>query len=560
MTIGVKAMNITEVDSDLLLDIKGLRIEAGASAVLADGIDLTLRRGEVLGLIGESGAGKSTLGLAALVYARPGCRITQGEIRLSGKDLRALDAKGRRALRGVRVAYVAQSAASAFNPAMTLMRQVCEGPIRHGLMTRRDAEANAIALFTALDLPDPARFGRRYPHEASGGQLQRAMVAMAMSCRPDLLVLDEPTTALDVTTQIEVLAKLRELIRDYGTAALYVTHDLSVVAQIADRILVLRHGRMVETGTTTEILTAPTSPYTQALVAERQAAMSGVGVAGGARSATVLDVAGVTIKYGNLTAVDGVAFKIGRAETVAVVGESGSGKSTLAYAAVGQIEPAAGGFRFGNVTLLPSYKARTAEQRRRIQLIYQLPDIALNPRQTIGDILGHPVAFFEGLSRTAVRERVAELLRLVGLPTEFVSRLPGQLSGGQKQRVCIARALAAQPDLVICDEVTSALDPLVAEDILKLLRRLQDELGVSYLFITHDLGTVKRIAHRVVVMLKGRMVAEGTTADIFDNPPDEYTRKLLLSVPEMRTDWLDEALARRDLWRAETQQASGSFL
>jgi peptide/nickel transport system ATP-binding protein len=535
---------------DMLLEIKGLRIEAGASAVLADGIDFVLRRGEVLGLIGESGAGKSTLGLAALIYARPGCRITGGQILLAGKDLRTLNAQGRRALRGVRVAYVAQSAASAFNPAMTLMSQVCEGPIRHGLMKRQEAEANAVALFKALDLPDPENFGGRYPHEASGGQLQRAMVAMAMSCRPDLLVLDEPTTALDVTTQIEVLAKLRELIHDFNTAALYVTHDLSVVAQIADRILVLRHGKMVETGTTTEILTAPTSPYTRALVAERQAAMSGPSAIGAPRATTVLAVEGVTIRYGSLTAVDAVAFRVGRAETVAVVGESGSGKSTLAYAAVGQIVPASGGFRFGEALLPPNYKARTADQRRRIQLIYQLPDIALNPRQRIGDILGRPVSFFDKLQRSAVRERVAELMRLVGLPVEFVTRLPGQLSGGQKQRVCIARALAARPELVICDEVTSALDPLVAEDILKLLKQLQDELGVSYLFITHDLGTVKRIAHRVVVMLKGRMVAEGTTAEIFGTPPDDYTRKLLLSVPEMRTDWLDEALQRREIWRA----------
>ncbi|MBW4024676.1 MAG: ABC transporter ATP-binding protein [Proteobacteria bacterium] len=543
-------MNQSARPDETLLEIKGLRIEAGVSAVLVDSIDLVLRRGEVLGLIGESGAGKSTLGLAAMVYARAGCRITGGEILLSGKDLRTLDAAGRRAMRGVRVAYVAQSAASAFNPAMTLMDQVCEGPLRHGLMGRKEAEANAVALFTALDLPSPQTFGRRYPHEASGGQLQRAMVAMAMSCRPDLLVLDEPTTALDVTTQIEVLAKLRELIRDHGTAALYVTHDLSVVAQIADRILVLRHGKMVETGTTAEILTAPSSPYTRALVAERQAAMSGQGIAGAPRAATVLAVEDVTIKYGNLTAVDRVGFLVGRGETVAVVGESGSGKSTLAYAAVGQIEPADGGFRFGDALLPPSYKSRSLDQRRRIQLIYQLPDIALNPRQTIGDILGRPVAFFEKMSRAAVRARVAELLRLVGLPEDFTVRLPGQLSGGQKQRVCIARALAARPELVICDEVTSALDPLVAEEILKLLKQLQDELGVSYLFITHDLGTVKRIAHRVVVMLKGRMVAEGTTAAIFDAPPDDYTRKLLLSVPEMRTDWLDEALERREIWRA----------
>jgi peptide/nickel transport system ATP-binding protein len=504
----------------------------------------------VLGLIGESGAGKSTIGLSPLVYARPGCSITGGEIRLAGQDIRKLDARGRRALRGVRVAYVAQSAAAAFNPSMTLMAQVCEGPIRHGLMSRREAEAKAVELFAVLDLPEPKTFGNRYPHEASGGQLQRAMAAMAMSCQPDLLVLDEPTTALDVTTQIEVLAKLRELIRERNTAALYVTHDLSVVAQIADRIMVLRHGRMVETGPTEQILLAPREAYTTALVAERQAAMSGHGVEEAARGDTVLAVDNVTVKYGPVTAVRDVAFTIGHGETVAVVGESGSGKSTLAYAAIGQIEPAKGSFRFGDAALPPSYRHRSLDQRRRIQLIYQLPDIALNPRQKIADILGRPVAFFDKVSGVVVKARVDELLKLVGLPTDFASRYPGQLSGGQKQRICIARALAARPELVICDEVTSALDPLVAEDILKLLKQLQDELGVSYLFITHDLGTVKRIAHRVVVMLKGQMVAEGKTADIFDNPPDDYTKKLLLSVPEMRTDWLDEALARRDIWRA----------
>lgn len=538
------------VDNTMLLQIRGLRIEASNGNVLTDGIDLDLRRGEVLGLIGESGAGKSTLGLAPLAYARAGCSITGGEILLGGQDIRKLTADGRRGLRGVRVAYVAQSAASAFNPVMTLMRQVCEGPIRHGLMNRREAEAKAIALFAALDLPEPETFGQRYPHEASGGQLQRAMAAMAMSCQPDLLVLDEPTTALDVTTQIEVLAKLRELIREHNTAALYVTHDLSVVAQIADRIMVLRHGRMVETGTTSDILLAPREAYTTALVAERRAAMSGQGVAEAARDKTVLSVDGVSVKYGPVTAVRDISFTVSRGETVAVVGESGSGKSTLAYAAVGQIEAASGVFRFGETALPPSFKNRSLEQRQRIQLIYQLPDIALNPRQRISAILGRPVAFFEKLSGAAVKARVDELLTLVGLPLDYAERFPGQLSGGQKQRICIARALAARPELVICDEVTSALDPLVAEEILKLLKKLQDELGVSYLFITHDLGTVKRIAHRVVVMLKGQMVAEGPTADIFASPPDDYTKKLLLSVPEMRTDWLDEALARRDVWRS----------
>lgn len=540
---------------DLLLRIRGLRIEASNGAVLTDDIDLDLHRGEVLGLIGESGAGKSTLGLAPLVYARPGCRITGGEIRLGDQDLRKLNTKGREGVRGLRVAYVAQSAAAAFNPSKTLLAQVTEGPVRHGLMSRREAEARAVELFAALDLPDPSRFGARYPHEASGGQLQRAMAAMAMSCQPDLLVLDEPTTALDVTTQIEVLAKLRELIREHRTAALYVTHDLSVVAQIADRIMVLRHGRMVETGTTAQVLMEPQAAYTQALVAERQAVMQAHGVAEDSRGETVLAVDAVSVSFGPVKAVQAVAFTVARGETVAVVGESGSGKSTLAYAAVGQIVPGSGGFRFAGKPLPASYKARSLEERRRIQLIYQLPDIALNPRQTIGAILGRPVAFFDKANAGTVRARVTELLARVGLPADFAGRYPGQLSGGQKQRICIARALAARPDLVICDEVTSALDPLVAEEILKLLKALQDELGVSYLFITHDLGTVKRIAHRTVVMLKGRMVAEGPTAEIFDNPPDDYTRRLLLSVPEMRTDWLDEALARRNVWRGQGETA-----
>ena len=531
--------------AQFILTIDSLRVEAISGAVLVDDVSLALRAGEVLGLIGESGAGKSTIGLAAMAYARPGCRITGGTIELGGQDLRMLDAAGRRRVRGARVAYIAQSAAASFDPSMTLMDQVCEAPVRHRLLTRVQAEARARELFTALDLPQPDRFGARYPHQASGGQLQRAMAAMAMACRPDVLVLDEPTTALDVTTQIEVLSLLRELIRSNGTAALYITHDLAVVAQVADRITVLRHGKVVESGDTGQMLSAPQTPYAAALVAERRAATAAP-LTQAADAPAVLTVDRLFVRYGAVVAVKDVSLVVARGETVAVVGESGSGKSTLANAIIGQTRAASGELRFRGDPLPLDVRGRDTQMRSRLQMVHQLPDVALNPRQSIGSIVGRPIQFFRGVSGRDLRGRVAELLELVGLPPAFAGRLPGQLSGGQKQRVCIARALAAEPELVICDEVTSALDPLVAEEILKLLQGLQDRLGVSYLFITHDLGTVRRVAHRVAVMLRGELVEEGAVADIFEAPQQAYTRSLLASVPAMRPGWLDEALARRE--------------
>jgi peptide/nickel transport system ATP-binding protein len=547
----------------VVLRIEGLRVETQSGIVLVDGVDLELARGEVLGLIGESGAGKSTIGLAALTFARPGCRIAGGRIVLQGTDLRSLDAGGRSRARGVRVAYVAQSAAAAFNPAMTLLDQVTEGPVRHGLMGRVQARQKAVEAFRALDLPDPEHFGQRYPHQVSGGQLQRAMAAMAISCSPDVLVLDEPTTALDVTTQIEMLAHLKQLITLYGTAALYISHDLAVVAQIADRIMVLRHGKMVEVGTATQILTAPSTDYARALVAERIAASRNASQDTGERGGPLLAIEDLTVRFGSRDVVKAARFTISKGETVAVVGESGSGKTTLALAICGQVAPHSGAVRLagtplaahhGDASRLGStpplashYAGRSREELRRIQLVFQLPDVALNPRQTVEAIIGRPATFYFGLRGTALRARVDELLTAVGLDTSLAGRLPGQLSGGQKQRVCIARALAAKPDLIICDEVTSALDPLVAEEILKLLRRLQEELGLAYLFITHDLGSVRRISHRAVVMLQGEIVAEGPAAEVFGQPRHPYLIKLLASVPELRVGWLDEILRERAL-------------
>ncbi len=543
-------------DGPVVLDIQGMRVivrtDAGEGPVLVDDVSLQLRRGEVIGLIGESGAGKSTIGLASMGYTRRDCHIVGGQIIFGDTDIRGASPSERRALRGPKIAYIAQSAAASFNPAHTLMEQVCEAAVRHGVMKHSEARSAAIELFRELDLPSPDTIGGRYPHQVSGGQLQRVMAAMAMVAKPDILIFDEPTTALDVTTQVECLAAFRKLIREHGTAALYITHDLAVVAQIADRIMVLRHGKMVEFGSSRQILQNPKEDYTRRLVRER--------VAGGSLSpqaeeseAPILAIDHVSASYpGKPRVIDDVSLSVRKADTVAVVGELGSGKSTLARIVTGLLPREAGDVRFEGASLPARLKDRSIDQLRRVQMIYQMPDVALNPQHTLLDTIGRPAAFYFRRSRKEVRERVLELLRQMDLPENFITRKTSELSGGQKQRVSIARALAAEPDLIICDEVTSALDQLVGEEILRLLKRLQDELGVAYLFITHDLGTVKRIANKVVVMLRGKVVASGDTATVFAPPYHPYTELLLSSVPEMRPEWLDEVLARRAAGAAAT--------
>ena len=543
-----------------VLKVENLRVQAfsdaGPGPVLVNDVSFALNRGEVVGLIGESGAGKSTIGLTILGYTRRGCRIDGGRLLFEGRDIRQMSGTERRELRGPGVAYIAQSAAASFNPAMTLFAQISEVPVRHGLMSMREARAHSIALFRELDLPKPETFGDRYPHQVSGGQLQRAMAAMAMAARPDILIFDEPTTALDVTTQVEVLASFRKLIHEHGTAAIYITHDLAVVAQIADHIMVLRHGKMVEYGTADQILQAPREEYTRRLVAERVTGHDFVAAQAG-NEPPLLQIDNVTASYRSLAKViDSVSIEVKRGDTVAVVGESGSGKSTLARVVIGLLPREKGDIRFKGESLPPKLADRSRDQLRRIQMIYQMPDVAINPQQTLLEIIGRPVGFYFGRSRAQIRARVLELLRLMDLPESFITRVPGELSGGQKQRVGIARALAAEPDLIICDEVTSALDQLVGEEILRLLKRLQEELGIAYLFITHDLGTVKRIANKVAVMLKGQLVAGGQTKDVFAPPYHPYTELLLSSVPEMRSDWLDEVLALRQGKMAAATAAS----
>jgi peptide/nickel transport system ATP-binding protein len=540
----MKSDDKQRVKGEALLQIRGLKIEGSSDGVwhpIVKGVDLTLKRGEVLGLIGESGAGKSTIGLAAMGFARPGCRIVDGTINFDGIDLRTASEAEKRRLWGARIAYVAQSAAAAFNPAHKLIDQTIETAVRDGIRTRDQAVADSIDLYRRLQLPNPDHIGDRYPHQVSGGQLQRAMTAMAMSCRPDLIIFDEPTTALDVTTQVEVLAAMRNIVEQFHTAAIYITHDLAVVAQMADRIMVLRHGLEVEEAPTREMLKEPKKDYTKTLWAVRSIVKEE-----SISDDVTLSIRNVDASYSGVVKVlDNVTVSLPRGRTVAVVGESGSGKSTLARAITGLLPPSKGEILFNGKPLSRALKDRDKDTLRRIQMIYQSADTSLNPKQTIRDILGRPVEFYHGVSGAARDRRVAELLDSIELNESYIDRLPTELSGGQKQRISIARALAAEPDIIICDEVTSALDQIVQEEILTLLMKLQKDTNVSYLFITHDIATVRAISDEIVVMHRGKVVQQGPKTQVLNPPYPAYTELLLSSVPQMDPDWLTNLLAER---------------
>ena len=549
-----------------LLEVDRLTIDArrddGGLTPIVKGVSFSVKRGEVVALIGESGSGKTTIALSALGYAKPGLEFTGGEVRLDGRDVISMPRDEQRELRGQRVAYLAQSAAATFNPALTIGEQVTESPVLHGQLSREQADIRAEELYRALELPDPDRLGKRYPHQVSGGQLQRLMAAMALCGKPDLLILDEPTTALDVTTQIEVLKAFKSVIRQEGSAAIYVTHDLSVVAQIADHIVVLYAGDVQEHGTADQVINRPSHDYTRRLMAAvRPPPAAGQGDESSGeheRDAPALEVRNVTAGYGKgrngalaLKVLRDVNVAVQRGHTVGVIGESGCGKSTLARVMSGLLPASEGEVLLDGDALQPSLRQRDRGELRKVQFVFQMADTALNPRQRIDHILGRPLEFYLGLKGEEKRRRIGELLHMVELPPEFAGRYPEELSGGQKQRVNLARALAASPEVLLCDEVISALDTIVGANVIELLKRLRRQTGVSFVFISHDLSTIASFADEIVVLYAGRVVEQGPTDRVLSPPYHPYTRLLISSVPELRIGWLEQAM--------ETQEAKAGI-
>ena len=526
--------------------VKDLCVTAG-SQTLVDKLSFEIHPGEVLALIGESGSGKTTTALALMGFARRGCDIAGGSVHIGAVDVLQMNAREQRTLRGRTVAYIAQSAAASFNPSRTILDQVIEPTRIHQTCSPAEAKVKAIALFRELALPDPETIGERYPHQVSGGQLQRLMAAMALITDPDLVILDEPTTALDVTTQIEVLRAFRRVVRERRATAVYVSHDLAVVAQMADHILVLRNGQMRELNSTKQILEAPVSDYTKSLLAAARPTPRAAGNPS-KNSQALLDLHQVSVGYGPLNAhgepaklvLQDINLKLYPGQAIGVIGESGSGKSTLARAIAGLLAPCHGTILFNGSELKPQLAQRSKEELRQIQMVFQIADTALNPAHTIEDILARPLQFYKGLRGAPLQRRMLELLDLVKLPHTVAKRLPGGLSGGQKQRVNLARALAAEPDLILCDEVTSALDTEVGAAVLDLMAELRRELNVSYLFISHDLHTVRAVCDEIVVMQHGRKLDQVVRANYDSGPHHPYYQLLERSVPELRQGWLDE--------------------
>jgi peptide/nickel transport system ATP-binding protein len=593
------------VKGDVVLEVRDLAVgyarRDGSLNQVVDGVSLTLHRGTILGLAGESGCGKSTTALAAIGYRSPGSRILGGESRLDGADILRLPTDKLRRIWGSKMAYVAQNAALALNPAMTVGRQLSQPIGVHLGLHGAAARAREIELLDAMGLPDPAGALRRYPFQFSGGQQQRIALAVALSCRPDVLVLDEPTTGLDVTTQAKITDLLHALVRDFDIGCLYVSHDLALLGTLADRLAVMYAGELIEAGPAEAVVGEQRHPYTQSLLAavpslrrpryvigipgrpptsivtdscsyaprcahalpacrtgrialrdpgdghlarcirleeiEKLAAPGHeLGTAPGERT-PLLEVSGIVCGYAGApeAAVKDVGLVLHRAERLGIVGESGSGKSTLLRAIAGLHRPSAGSIRLDGVELPASVVKRTRAVRREIQLVFQNPDSSLNPRQTILDIVARPVRLLrDDVPRSREREVVQELLDAVKLPRGLLYRYPAELSGGQRQRVALARAFAARPSVLLCDEVTSALDVSVQATILELIAELSDETHTAVIWVSHDLAVVRTIAHRALVMRRGEVCEEGETDELFTAARHPYTQELLAAIPELR--------------------------
>ncbi|WP_063736562.1 dipeptide ABC transporter ATP-binding protein [Streptomyces sp. RTd22] len=527
-----------------IVSVAGLGVayrSGGREIPVVHDVSFDLAPGETLALVGESGSGKSTVAATLLGHLRYGSRLTGGTVRVDGQDVFALPARELRRLRGGTVAMIAQNAGQALTPSMRIGRQIAEA----------GGDVPVTELLEQVRLPRPGELARRYPHELSGGQQQRVAIAMAIATRPKVLVLDEPTTGLDVLTQRSVLDLVGSLRDELGLAAVLVSHDLGVVARMADEVCVLRSGRVVEAAPTRRLFTAPVDPYTRRLLASvPRLSDTGLALVGedGTRevrpkrlvpddAARSVDVRDVTIDYGSSRAVDGVSFQVRRGEVLALVGESGSGKSTLAWALAGLRAPSGGAMTHESGDLGGSARRRPLALRRKIQLVFQNADTSLNPRRSVGDAVRRPLRFFgAGGSRDEVASRARRLITDVRLDPDFADRLPAQLSGGQRQRIGIARALAGEPDVLIADEITTALDVSVQADVLRLLDDLRRERDLACLFISHDLAVVRGIADRVVVLRHGVVVEEGPTDAVFADPGHPYTRQLMAAALEPDPD------------------------
>jgi peptide/nickel transport system ATP-binding protein len=584
-----------------LVEVRDLRVELAATgADIVDDVSFTIDAGELVGLVGESGSGKTTIAAALMGVARRGARIAGGSVHVDGASVLDLDEEGLRRIRGATIAYVPQDPAAALNPALRVGTQLREVLETHGLPAGCESIDERLAeVLAEVRLPGGRDVLRRFPHQLSGGQQQRICIAMAFVAQPSVLVFDEPTTALDVTTQAHVLQTIRDMCRRHGVAGLYVTHDLAVVAGLAQRVLVLYAGRLTEAGPRERIFTAAAHPYTRKLIeaipdirgaralqsipgqapapghrpagcafaprcasaqdicTQREPVLQALGddhaarclragelppyapvpAQAGARraaqSGAVLSVAHLDASYGEHQVLHDASLEVARGECLALVGESGSGKTTLARAIAGLHLQQHGEIRLNGALLHPRARSRPAEVRRTIQYIFQSPYNSLNPRRTIGQALGLPIGHFFGVDRREERRLVEEALERVGLPARSASMYPGQLSGGERQRASIARALLCKPTVLVCDEVTSALDVSVQASIVRLLGRLQDEEDLAMLFVTHNLALVRSVADRVLVLQHGRVVETGTTDSVLDEPAEAYTRELISDTPAL---------------------------
>jgi peptide/nickel transport system ATP-binding protein len=545
------------------VEVRGLTVQlSGSSRKIVDDVSFRIAPGEVVGLVGESGSGKTTVGTALLGFTRKGARITAGEVRLDGRDVLALSTRELAAVRGSAISYVPQDPGTALNPALRIGRQLGEllEVHRRGL-SHAEHERLVAAALGEVRLPSDRDFQRRYPHQLSGGQQQRVCLAMAFILRPGAIVLDEPTTGLDVSTQAHILAAVRELCHAHRVAALYITHDLAIVAGLAQRVLVMLRGELVEQGDCERVLGSPTHPYTVKLVSavpdigdhpardalpagaestpsaadlrDEEAALADA-LAHVEPGQPILAVRNLRCSYGAHEVISGATLTVRQGECLALVGESGSGKTTLSRTVIGLMAPQAGAIELAGRPLRGAARDRPATARRAMQYIFQNPYASLNPRKSIEEILSKPYRHFFGGSKAQAHRSMHEALERVALPSATAAQYPDQLSGGERQRVALARALVCNPRLLICDEVTSALDVSVQAQILELLIALKHDQQLSLLFVTHNLAVVRHVADRVTVLERGVIVEQGQTDDVLDHPQHPYTQQLLRDTPTWR--------------------------